>query len=124
MSTSSGGRTRAQAHQNRFAFHHNKNSKKTREIAAKVTVDDLCAKCAAKIEWRVQYRKYKMLTQPRRCNICQEKNVKKAYRTLCEGCAKEKQCCPQCAKDLEKTGKVEQEKVEKVAEEDIGANDT
>jgi hypothetical protein len=46
----------------------------------------------------LQYRKYKPLTQPGQCNGCKCRNVKAAYRTLCDSCAKKREACPQCAK--------------------------
>jgi hypothetical protein len=102
MSTAKGsgaGRTRAQAYQNTHAFRHNKNSRKTNELRARVNTGGLCARCADKIEWRVKYRKYKALTQPRKCNACDERTVRHAYRTLCDGCAGARGVCPQCAEN-------------------------
>ena len=77
---------RAPAHQNRFAFRHNPKSKKTDKILAAPNVG-CCARCHEKIEWRKQYRKYKLLTQPGKCNLCQRRNVKAAYHTICGDCA-------------------------------------
>lgn len=94
---SGGGRTRAQAYQNKTTFRHNKGSKKTQKIAATANSGGLCPRCADKIEWRIKYRKYKPLTVPRVCNGCGERAVKAAYRTLCAACAKARGACPQCA---------------------------
>ena len=77
---------RAPAHQNRFAFRHNPKSKKTDKILAAPNVG-CCARCHEKIEWRKQYRRYKPLTQPGKCNLCQRRNVKAAYHTICGDCA-------------------------------------
>lgn len=44
-----------------------------------------------------QFRKYKPLSQPRKCNECHQKTIKAAYRTLCVECAKRLKACPQCA---------------------------
>lgn len=47
----------------------------------------VCKRCHDKIEWRKNYRKYKPLSQPSKCNLCQKKNVIAAYHTICSGCA-------------------------------------
>lgn len=74
------------AHQNTFAFQHNPGSKLTAKILASPNVG-LCRRCHDKIEWRKQYRKYKPLSQPARCNICKRRNITAAYHTICDGCA-------------------------------------
>jgi hypothetical protein len=51
------------AYQNKFAFRHNKNSKKTKKILA-LKNEGLCRTCTEQIEWRKRYRKYKPMTQP------------------------------------------------------------
>lgn len=50
-------RSRGQAHQNKYAFKHNKNSKKTQKIEETVNVGGLCERCAEKIEWRKKVRR-------------------------------------------------------------------
>jgi hypothetical protein len=67
MSTARGSasRTRKQAHQNSFAFRHNKHSTLTEKIKAAPN-EGLCPKCHEKVEWRKKYRKYKPLTQPKK----------------------------------------------------------
>ena len=77
---------RAPAHQNKYAFRHNPKSKKTDKILASPNVG-VCRRCHEKIEWRKQYRKYKPLTQPGKCNLCQRRNIKAAYHTICGDCA-------------------------------------
>ncbi|CDF38932.1 unnamed protein product [Chondrus crispus] len=96
MSTSSKPKSRAPAHPNTRAFKHNKNSRLTRRIAL-VGTDGLCKKCADKIEWRKKYRKYKPLSVPKKCNVCLEKRIKAAYRSLCAACAEAAGKCPGCA---------------------------
>ena len=86
------------AHQNAFAFKHNKNSRLTKVIAAE-PLDLLCRRCFEKLSWRKQYRKYKLRTVPGKCNVCQEKNIGKAYRSVCDNCAKERALCAKCAKE-------------------------
>ena len=77
---------RAPAHQNKYAFRHNPKSKKTDKILTSPNVG-VCRRCHEKIEWRKQYRKYKPLTQPGKCNLCQRRNIKAAYHTICADCA-------------------------------------
>jgi Uncharacterized conserved protein (DUF2039) len=86
------------AHQNLFAFKHNKNSRLTKKIAEE-PLDVLCKRCYGKLTWRKQFRKYKMLTVPGRCNACQEKNIVKAYRTICDPCALQANLCAKCFKE-------------------------
>ena len=86
------------AHQNVFSFKHNKNSKLTKKIAEE-PLDNLCKRCFGKLTWRKQFRKYKLRTVPGRCNLCQEKNIIKAYRTICEPCALQRTICAKCAKE-------------------------
>ncbi|KAL9651703.1 hypothetical protein ABK040_009318 [Willaertia magna] len=82
-------------HQNTTAFKHNKGSKKTQQIASTPNVG-LCKRCHDVIEWKKQYRKYKPLTQPRRCNYCNQKTVTLAYHVICDPCAKQKKVCAKC----------------------------
>lgn len=76
---------RAPAHQNAFAYKHNPKSKKTEKILNSPNIH-VCRRCHEKIEWRKKYRKYKPLTQPTKCNLCQQRKVKAAYHTICTDC--------------------------------------
>lgn len=78
-------KSRKPAHQNTFAFQHNPKSKKTEKILNS-PIEGACRRCYDKIEWRKKYRKYKPLTQPGKCNICKQQNVKAAYHTICTKC--------------------------------------
>jgi hypothetical protein len=82
----SGIGSRIPAHQNKFAFHHNPKSKKTATILAS-PIQYCCRRCYDKIVWRKRYRKYKPLTQPTKCNLCQQRNVTAAYHTICDRCS-------------------------------------
>lgn len=86
------------AHQNTFAFKHNKNSKLTKKIAEE-PLDVLCRRCIAKLKWRRKFRKFKLRTVPGRCNLCQEKSVFKGYRTVCDPCALARGMCAKCVKE-------------------------
>jgi len=97
MSLRPGNNTKkGQAHQNTYAFKHNKSSKLTKVIS-KVPLDNLCKRCLDQLEWRIDYRKYKPLTAPSRCNMCQEKTIYKAYRTICDKCSITNKLCAKCA---------------------------
>jgi len=77
---------RAPAHQNTFAFKHNPKSKKTAAIL-EAPIEGVCRRCHDKLEWRKRYRKYKPLSQPSKCNLCEKRNVLAAYHTICVSCA-------------------------------------
>ena len=103
-------------HQNKFAFKHNKNSKKTREIK-KILHDGLCKRCHEKIEWRKKYRKYKPLSAPAICNGCHQRTVKRAYHTLCDSCAGGRGVCAKCNVKLSEQPKDDEQLI--VTEEDM-----
>ena len=96
---------RAPAHQNNFAFKHNPCSKKTEKILSLPNIHT-CQRCCDKIEWRKQYRKYKLRTQPGTCNGCKKRNVKAAYHTICTTCTTE------CTKAKEVIKEAQQENPE------------
>ncbi|KAJ2452971.1 hypothetical protein EV183_002556 [Coemansia sp. RSA 2336] len=91
----SGAKKGPPKYQNKFAYTHNKGSKKTQKIMS-LPIDGLCRRCTDQIEWRKQYRKYKPLTAPKKCVACQLKKVKKAYHVLCDDCAASKRVCAKC----------------------------
>ena len=87
MSLRSGNnKKKGQKHQNTYSFRHNKSSMISRKLASS-PLDFLCERCLVKLQWRLQFQKYKPLTNASRCNICKEKKIYKAYRTICESCA-------------------------------------
>ena len=90
----------APKHQNRYAFKHNPNSKKTKRIM-QIQHGGLCTRCKDQIEWRKKYRKYKPLKAPAVCAACHEKTVKKAYHFMCDKCASERGVCSKCMLDFE-----------------------
>ena len=92
--------SRKPKHQNSLAFKHNRNSKKTAQIKA-VMHDGLCQRCHEKIVWKKKYRKYKPIKKSRKCNVCHELTVKRAYHTLCKACATSKKVCAWCAQPNE-----------------------
>lgn len=46
--------------------------------------------------WKLQFGKYKRISEPGRCNICQQKVVVKSYHKVCDPCSKEKDICSKC----------------------------
>ncbi|GMI21397.1 hypothetical protein TrRE_jg2191, partial [Triparma retinervis] len=88
-SLSSGAHSRAPAHQNGFAFKHNPNSKKTAKILS-LPINNVCARCSSKLQWRKKYRKYKPLTQPKTCVDCKGKTVRAAYHVVCTPCGRKR----------------------------------
>jgi len=96
MSMRRGDRTKpAQAFKNKFAFRHNKHSKKTEFIKAIPNVG-LCSRCHEIVEWRKKYRKYKPIKDLKKCGGCNEKKIKAAYHVLCKDCSYARNCCPKC----------------------------
>ncbi|KAI3647106.1 hypothetical protein MP228_007327 [Amoeboaphelidium protococcarum] len=90
----------AQKYKNVTAFKHNKNSKLTKKILS-MPVNGLCQRCFDIIQWRKTYRKYKPLTQAKKCPDCDEKSVKEAYHVLCQACAQKKDVCAKCLQSKE-----------------------
>jgi hypothetical protein len=96
MSTRKGNaKKQGPKHQNSFTFEHNKNSKKSKAIAV-LPNKGVCKKCYEILEWRKKYRKYKPLTQPRKCNLCEQKKVTHAYHVICPACAEKLKVCAKC----------------------------
>ena len=77
---------RIPAYNNTFAFRHNPKSKKTASILAS-PIQYCCRRCHDKLVWRKTYRKYKPLTQPTSCNLCNKRNITAAYHTVCDSCS-------------------------------------
>ncbi|KAM4753082.1 uncharacterized protein C9orf85 homolog isoform 2-T2 [Cyanocitta cristata] len=63
-------RTRPQRHQNARAFKNDKydTSARCKKINAKLH-DGVCQHCKGILEWRVKFRKYKLLTKPKKCTL-------------------------------------------------------
>lgn len=104
MSTQRGNnsRSRPQKHQNRSKFKNNLHdtSHKTKFIN-NIHVSDVCERCKEIIEWKIKYKKYKPLTQPKKCVKCEQKTVKKAYHVMCGECGKSFGVCTKCCQKKE-----------------------
>lgn len=73
---------------------------RTEEKIQKGMCEGVCPQCRDKAQWRFQYGKYKPLKKVAGCSGCRQKNVTKAYRTLCDKCASTKKVCPGCCADF------------------------
>ena len=107
MSLRSGNNIKkGQKHQNTYAFHHNKGSLISRKIQSS-PLDLLCEKCLSIMEWKIKYNKYHPLKNPGKCNKCLEKNIYKAYRTICDKCAvrEDKKYCTKCGEEVSEFAK-------------------
>ncbi|XP_066272264.1 uncharacterized protein C9orf85 homolog [Branchiostoma lanceolatum] len=96
------GRSRPQKYKNSMAFRNNLHdqSQKTKKLNAMV-VGGLCAHCKSVIDWKIKYKKYKPLSQPKKCVKCEQKTVKQAYTMMCMPCARTADVCAKCGKGEE-----------------------
>lgn len=95
-------RTRPQKYKNKTAFKNNLHdtSNQTKVINS-IQVSDVCVRCKEIIEWKIKYKKYKPLTQPKKCVKCEQKKVKQAYHVMCLECGRKLQVCTKCCKSKE-----------------------
>ncbi|XP_045109893.1 uncharacterized protein C9orf85 homolog isoform X2 [Portunus trituberculatus] len=92
-------RTRKQKHSNITAFKNNIHDSSKQTLAMNnMEITEVCKRCQEVIAWKVKYKKYKPLSQPKTCTRCHQKNIKDAYHTVCNSCAKELQVCCKCGK--------------------------
>ncbi|XP_033108795.1 uncharacterized protein C9orf85 homolog [Anneissia japonica] len=68
---------------------------KTKQINS-MEITGLCSRCSDVIAWKIKYKKYKPLTQPKKCTKCQQKTVKHAYHIICIKCSTEAKVCSKC----------------------------
>lgn len=104
MSTQRGNatRTRPQKHKNRTVFKNDLHDKTPlQKRLNSLHVSEVCQHCKGVIEWKIKYKKYKPLTQPKTCTKCSQKKIRKAYHVLCRDCALEAKVCAKCLKSAE-----------------------
>lgn len=90
-------RNRPQKHQNRFAFKNNLHDSNIRtKRMNSLQIHHVCPRCKDILEWKIKYKKYKMLKAAKNCNKCHNKTVKEAYHTVCQQCASALAICPKC----------------------------
>uniref|UniRef100_A0A182PKG0 VPS37 C-terminal domain-containing protein n=1 Tax=Anopheles epiroticus TaxID=199890 RepID=A0A182PKG0_9DIPT len=118
-------RSRPQKHQNTFAFKNNLHDKHTPliKLITNLNVCEVCEHCKSVIDWKIKYRKYKPLTQPKSCSKCGERKVKRAYHVICRDCALTSRCCAKCLKSADEASIIppeptEQEQIKLKAEMD------
>lgn len=71
-------RKRPQRHQNSTKFKNDLHDKSTRiKTLNAMSINEVCQRCHDVIEWKIKYRKYKALSQPRACNSCNLRKVVK-----------------------------------------------
>lgn len=105
MSTQRGSdkRTRPQKHKNKTTFKNtlHDTSHNTKFINS-IQVSDVCLRCKEIIEWKIKYKKYKPLTQPKKCVRCEQRTVRSAYHVMCLDCGRKLGVCTKCcqAKEL------------------------
>ena len=109
----SGGFTKA-AQRQKFVRHRDvkmKQSELEREARTqKLMCEGICTRCREKVQWRFRYDKYKPLKNVATCQSCKQKCLTKAYRAFCDGCAKKRNVCSSCCRDLDELRREEEEK--------------
>uniref|UniRef100_A0AAQ4RKV2 Chromosome 9 open reading frame 85 n=1 Tax=Gasterosteus aculeatus aculeatus TaxID=481459 RepID=A0AAQ4RKV2_GASAC len=95
-------RSRGQKHQNISAFRNDKYGATVQVKKANSKIHDgLCQHCKGVLEWKVKYKKYKTLTQAKKCVKCSQKTVKDAYYIICKPCSLQLEICCKCGKKEE-----------------------
>ncbi|ELT99762.1 hypothetical protein CAPTEDRAFT_118161 [Capitella teleta] len=96
-------RSRPQKYKNLHGFKNtlHDTSRRTKQINS-IEVKDCCARCTEIIEWKIKYKKYKLLAAPRKCVRCEEKTVKQAYTVACNSCAEKLKICAKCNQEKDK----------------------
>ncbi|RZC39139.1 DUF2039 domain containing protein [Asbolus verrucosus] len=104
MSTQRGNiqRSRPQKHQNKTSFKNTLHDTSNRtKMLNSIQVSDVCLRCKEIIEWKIKYKKYKPLSQPKKCVKCDQKAVKQAYHVMCVECGKKFNVCTKCCQSKE-----------------------
>uniref|UniRef100_A0A1L8DBG7 Uncharacterized protein n=1 Tax=Nyssomyia neivai TaxID=330878 RepID=A0A1L8DBG7_9DIPT len=98
-------RTRPQKHKNHTAFKNDLHDKTpVTKMLNSLHVSEVCEHCRGVIEWKIKYKKYKPLSQPKTCIKCGNRCVKKAYHVMCRECALKLKVCAKCNKSPEDGG--------------------
>lgn len=98
-------RSRPQKYQNKNSFKNNlyDKSQKIKQINS-TEVTNVCKRCKNIIEWKIKYKKYKVLKAPMKCIKCEQKTVKHSYHNICLLCAKQQGICSKCGQKTEVVG--------------------
>ncbi|CAH1954108.1 unnamed protein product [Acanthoscelides obtectus] len=95
-------RTRPQKHKNHSAFKNSLHDTSNRtKLINSLQVSDVCVRCKDIIDWKIKYKKYKPLSQPKTCVKCGLKTVKQAYHVMCTDCGKKLETCTKCCQKKE-----------------------
>lgn len=93
-------RTRPQKHKNRTVFKNNLHDTSSQtKLINSIQVSDVCLRCKEIIEWKIKYKKYKPLRQPRTCVKCSQKTVKQSYHVICKECGVKLGVCTKCCQE-------------------------
>lgn len=90
-------RKRPQKYKNRTAFKNDLHdtSSKIKQVNS-IEIVNVCLKCKDILEWKIKYKKYKILKAPKKCTKCEQKTVKNSYHMMCIPCAEMQKVCPKC----------------------------
>jgi hypothetical protein len=105
--TSSSNQTKVQKYKNQTKFVPNKYNP---NLNTNIKTTNVCRKCLEIVEWKKQYGKYKVRSQPGKCNQCKNRNILISYHEWCLKCAEGK--CAKCFVVLQGDNMVEEELVE------------
>nr|CAH7738447.1 unnamed protein product [Callosobruchus chinensis] len=95
-------RTRAQKHRNHTVFKNSLHDTSNRtKLINSIQVSNVCVRCKDIIDWKIKYKKYKPLSQPKTCVKCGQKAVKQAYHVMCSDCGKKLGICTKCCQKKE-----------------------
>ena len=75
-------------------------SHKTKELN-RIEIKNVCKKCKNILDWKIKYKKYKVLKASKTCTKCQQKTVKHSYHIMCSKCAHLLKVCPKCGRNEE-----------------------
>ncbi|XP_020300677.1 uncharacterized protein LOC109864148 [Pseudomyrmex gracilis] len=90
-------RSRPPKHQNHKAFKNDMHDTSQKiKLINSIEVVNVCERCKQILEWKIKYKKYKILKAPIKCIKCSQKSVKHSYHNICLPCAKEHGICPKC----------------------------
>lgn len=107
-------RTRPQKHKNRNVFKNDLHDKTNQiKMINSLQVNDVCERCKEIIEWKIKYKKYKPLKQPKTCVKCSQKTVRQAYHVMCKDCGLKLGVCTKCCqkKDIVEAQPTKEEQV-------------